>query len=95
MFHVLILLTYIHFQIAMYCLSLGRAVLSAGHRPSTWTTGPPSTEVLRELHPSNKEFDDVKCKILHTLRVPVHQVFRVENPYLYGEYMMLTSLPAC
>jgi hypothetical protein len=66
---------------------LGRAVL-ARHKPSTWNTAVPSKEVLQELQCCHQEFVYVKNKIRQTLQVNVDRVARVENPYLYGEYIV-------
>jgi hypothetical protein len=66
---------------------LARAVLSR-HAPREWSATVPKREVLQELQFYHQEFDYVKDKIRQTLEVEVDRVFRVENPYLYGEYIV-------
>jgi hypothetical protein len=72
---------------------LGRAVL-ARHKPSTWNTTEPNRKVLQQLRCDEPEFDYVNDRILQTLKVKVDQVFRVENPYLYGEYIVQKYQPS-
>jgi hypothetical protein len=73
------------FQVIMCSLSLGSGVLSR-HRPPSWSIRTPDTEVLKELSTCSAEFNSAKNKIQQTLLVDVDRVFRVENPYLFGEY---------
>jgi hypothetical protein len=65
--------------------SLGMAVLSR-HKPLSWSMTRPRAEVLTELSVHSQEFISTKDKIRRSMPVDVHQVFRVENPYLFGEY---------
>jgi hypothetical protein len=68
--------------------SLVRDVLYR-HKPRSWSSTTPHEEVLKELPTNSREFISAKDKIRWSERplfVDVTQVFRVENPYLYGEY---------
>lgn len=80
---------HIYLQIVMES-SLARDVLSR-HKPRSWSITMPHTEVLQELADCSPEFITAKRKIGRVGAGKVCRVFRVENPFLYGEYNIEVS----
>jgi len=59
------------------------------HQPSTWTGMPAGTEVvLVELTKGSREYESVMSKIDVSFRYGLEKVVRVQNPYLWGCYLL-------
>jgi hypothetical protein len=62
------------------------------HKPASWSYMTADTEVrLVDLDADSQEFVSVRNKIQRTLSYSVHEVQRVQNPYLYGKYEICSN----
>jgi hypothetical protein len=62
------------------------------HRPSTWKDIPLGKEVhLVQLPKNCPEYLKIKNKVHSTLSVRIDRIVRIENPYIWGCYMLKKS----
>ncbi|XP_069697838.1 protein mono-ADP-ribosyltransferase PARP12-like [Periplaneta americana] len=72
----------------MTAYSLAQSVVST-YKPTEWSPMTTQKEVLlEELGSTSAEFRNVELKIRRSLPVSISRVVRVQNPYLYGCYLL-------
>ena len=59
------------------------------HLPEKWSDMDFDEVKTIKLHHKSQEFQDVREKIQSTLNVFIYKVMRVQNPYLWGSYLLM------
>jgi hypothetical protein len=60
----------------------------ANHKPATWDNEPYGSQLYRRIQVFGNEYSRVIQNFEFELKTRVETVYRVQNPYIYGRYIL-------